>query len=130
MSDKELTAAQLRKKLLSEGEDIILSVIAAAKDGNTIHPNYHPNSRDKVWDAIIPILQSTAAKDKINAKTNADVLSLVSKGDISISEAKEMVSLLALINGTELGDNKDNQRIIIEIAKGSSNEKDESKGNK
>lgn len=128
MANKELTAADLRHKLLQEGESVLLAVIEAAKDGNSIHPNYHPPSQDKVWNALIPILQNTAAKDKINAKTNAEVLALVSKGEISISEAKEMVSLLALINGTQLEDNGDNQKIIIEIARGKPIEKDKPKG--
>ena len=106
--------------LLEKGETVLLSVISAAIDGKSINPTHHPDSQNKVWEAIIPILQNTAESKKIAAKTNADVLNLVSKGDITLAEAKEMVSLLALINSPELSgeDSNNTKKLIIEIATG------------
>jgi len=120
MNTSKTKAEELRLALLEKGETVLLSVISAAIDGKSINPTHHPDSQNKVWEAIIPILQNTAESKKIAAKTNADVLNLVSKGDITLAEAKEMVSLLALINSPELSgeDSNNTKKLIIEIATG------------
>lgn len=110
------TSRELKEILLDEGEEVMRAVISAAKDGNNINPNHHPASQHKVWEALIPILQNTAEATKLKAKTNEEVLKLLALGTITVQEAKEMVSLLALINGE--GDGPTENKIIIEIAKG------------
>lgn len=118
MDSKDSTskAESLRAKLLTEGEPVLLSVIAAAKDGNAINPNYHPASQTMVWDALIPILQNTAELKKISAKSTADVLKLLQTGSVSVKDAKEIIALLNLVSGVPTGD--EGQKIVIEIAKG------------
>ena len=115
------TERQLKETLLEEGKDVLLAVIEQARDGNTRHPNAHPSSQIKVWDALMPILQRVSEREKIVAQSNADVLELLKKGAVNITEAKELVALLTLMNNTvgdDENDSAETKKIIIEIATG------------
>ena len=115
------TERDLKETLLDKGKDVLLAVIEQAKDGATRHPNAHPASQIKVWDALMPILQRVSEREKIVAQSNADVIELLKKGAVNIAEAKELVALLTLMNNT-LGDEEkdaaETKKIIIEIATG------------
>lgn len=110
----------LKESLLKNGADVLLAVISQAKDGSSRHPNAHPASQNKVWDALIPILQKVAERESIVAASNADVLNLLKLGKVNVDEAKELVAILAIVNSPETSSGSGDvaKKLIIEIASG------------
>lgn len=111
---------ELKNLLLSEAEEVIRSVVSAAKDGSEVNPGYDPIAQRLVWDAVIPMIQNLSEKDKLIAKNTDDILQLLADGDITVQEAKDLVFMVNMINnptGTpEEGEGV--SKLIIEIEDG------------
>lgn len=85
-------------------------------------PNLHAGkintlNHPKIVDAMLDLIKAESDIQKIQVKNTADVLDAIAKGKMSIQDAARMVSLLAIING-EVGDSKETNKIVIEIATG------------
>ena len=53
-----------------------------------------PKEYNDVWEALVPMMQSLTIREKINAENSKQILSLLSKGKINITEAKELMNIL------------------------------------
>ena len=61
-------------------------------DPSTIDVSAH----DDLWKALVPIIQSASMREKIDAKTSQDIVKLLANGKVSVSEARELMTILKL----------------------------------
>ena len=91
--------------------------VATGGESNLNQAEINPVHHAKFVEAILALIKADTDIQKIQVKNTADVLTAIGKGQMTIVDAKEMVSLFAMING-DVGKPEENSRIIIEIAKG------------
>ena len=114
------TISDARRKFIQEGYRVLEHELALAV--GEVPPNGGLTGDVKKHPAILNDLSEMIKQDteikKIEAKTTGEVLDAISKGKISIGEARQMVSLLSLIRDNNGDGSPEEKRIIIEIAKG------------
>lgn len=114
-----MTIKDVKKEFIAEGRKILQHELAVATGGKSeldvskISNVHHA----KFVGAMLDLIRAEVDIQKINAKNTADILEAMAKGELDIRDAKELVSLFALING-DIGDEEDRNILVIEIAKG------------
>lgn len=109
----------VKQKFIEEGQKVLQYELDLAV-GNA--PSLHAGKINTAKHAVIvatmlELIKADTDIQKINVKNTADILKAIGEGKITITDAKEMVSLLALIDG-KTEDNVVSDKLIIEIARG------------
>ncbi len=114
---KDVKASFINKASLMLEDD--LKTLSGLQACNLIPEqlSFHTGNRKLMVGILLDLIKVETDIQKIQAKNSADVLKAVAAGSMNIKDAKEMVSLLAMIDG-KTGDTEVNNKIIIEIAKG------------
>lgn len=55
--------------------------------------DFNEKEQQKIIELVKPLLSTQALTKKINAETSKDIIKLISKGKISLTEAKELMQL-------------------------------------
>jgi len=109
----------VKQEFIEKGRQVLSYELDSAV-GNKLELNpgeINIKGHSRIIDTMLELIKADTDILKIQVKNTADILAAISKGQISISDAKEMVSLIAMING-EVGSSEDTNRLIIEIASG------------
>jgi len=110
----------VKQDFIKQGQKVLEYELALAVgdnislDPSEINVEFHP----KIINTMLELIKADTDIQKIQVKNTADILNAISKGQMNINDAKEMVSLLALINGDTGDESNDTKKIIIEIAQG------------
>lgn len=84
---------QLRVKLLESSAQVIDEVIARGTGKPRDH-RIEDKDLNRVWDAVVPILQQVGDHRKIEASSCADVIKALSAGKVSVDEALKLMTML------------------------------------
>jgi len=110
----------IKQDFIKQGQKVLEYELALAVGDNiSLDPSeINVQSHPKIINTMLDLIKADTDIQKIQVKNTADILNAISKGDMNIKDAKEMVSLLALINGDTGDESNDTKKIIIEIAQG------------
>lgn len=72
----------------------------------------------KLLDELFPMLQAVQVNAKIEAETTKDVIALIGKGKISMTEALQLINIIKAADPENAANAEDSNKIIIEIAQG------------
>lgn len=116
------TIKEVREEFITKGSKLLSDRVSTAigeqnMDKITRYSAHNGKDQDDIVRTMMELIKAESDIKKIQVKNTADVLKALSSGDMSIRDAKEMVVLLAMING-ETGDPESTQKIIIQIAEG------------
>lgn len=89
---KEITPTSLRKEFLEEAKPIMNAYIDVALGDGVLKGNKEIHG--KVWEVLSQVILQADDTRKIHIKTNADILDLLSKGKVSVSEAERLMGLM------------------------------------
>jgi len=95
LDSKPMTKEVLRQYILLEGANAIRAVSDRAKGKiKNAMDQSDIKSQDMLFNAVMPILQQAGDLRKIEVNTVKEVISAVSKGKITIIEAKELIKMI------------------------------------
>lgn len=96
MTEKQpITKELLRQYILIEGANAIRAVSDRAKGKvKQAMDQSDIKSQDMLFNAVIPILQQAGDLKKIEVTTVKEVVRAISKGEITIVEAKELIKMI------------------------------------
>ena len=94
---------ELTKVLLENAGPIIKHKMALAtgKSSDLDMALVDQATQDEIWKTLVPMLQTTGAREKIDAKTSQDIVKLLANGKVSISDARELMLIMKLGAETE-----------------------------
>lgn len=118
--NKIMNIKSIKQDFIKQGQKVLEYELALAVGDNiSLDPSeINVQSHPKIINTMLDLIKADTDIQKIQVKNTADILNAISKGDMNIKDAKEMVSLLALINGDTGDESNDTKKIIIEIAQG------------
>ncbi len=94
------TAVKMRGEFLAQSKPLVEAYIAVAL-GNGALKTTDKKISDKVFDAVIPMLQKEGDIHRIQAESTADVIKMLRDGLIPISDAKELMNMLSIQSDIE-----------------------------
>ena len=100
MENKTATAQQLRGEFLEKSKPVIEAYIKVAMGEGALKTTDKKIS-DKIFDAVMPMLQKEGDVHRIQAESTADVIKLLGQGKLSIGDAKDLMSMLSIQSDIE-----------------------------
>ena len=88
----ELTQG-LRRQLLASSSQVIDEVIARGTGKPRDH-RIEDKDLNRVWDAVVPILQQAGDYRKIEASSCADVIKALASGKVTVDESLKLMTML------------------------------------
>jgi len=96
IKNKTITKEALRQYLLIEGANAIRAISDRANgvQNNTLNSSGDKRAQDKLFNAVLPILQQAGDLQKIESETVAEVIKAVAEGNMTIQDAQEMIKVI------------------------------------
>lgn len=91
----EITAARIRKSFLPQAEQILNQYVDLALDNSPENKTLSDKAKEKIFDALVPVIQQAGDMRAIDASNTADILALLSKGQITLAEAKDLMHIIS-----------------------------------
>ena len=89
-----MTASKLRGKFVEQAEFILDKYIELAKDDSEEHRTESIKAQNRIFDALVPMLQSAGDVQRIRAGSTGDIFNLLKRGKITVAEAERLMSML------------------------------------
>ena len=89
-----MTPLQIRSEILKSAPDIIVLLSDLVKHPSKGISKTQQMAIDTLWPTIHTVAIKAQDREAIEAKTSQDIVGLLSKGKVSITEAKDLMSML------------------------------------
>jgi len=89
---KDITPNKLRAEFIREAKPVMDAYLDVSKGTGVLKGNKEINA--KVWDVLSQIILQADDLRKIHATTHTDILKLLRRGKVTISEAKELMEIM------------------------------------
>jgi len=90
-----MNATELREHFLQEHAEEILRLYRARIDGQSLN-TVDMSALDNMWQLLQSVIKAAKDKEIVETKSTSDIMQAVSKGRITVDEAKELMHLLKL----------------------------------
>jgi len=88
-----MNSSQLRSKLIKDAEWVIEKYIETAKDKSVENEPQARKAQKDIWDAVIPMLQTTGDIQRIRAASTGDIFNMLKRGKVTIAEAERLMNM-------------------------------------
>jgi hypothetical protein len=90
-----ISGKDIRSRFLIRAVNIMEQYIDDAVNDDPGHRTQRNGAQAKIFDALIPIIQSSGDIQKIEAESAQDVIALIKDGLVTFSEARDLMQMLS-----------------------------------
>lgn len=90
-----ISGKDVRSRFLIRAVNIMEQYIDDAVNDDPAHRTQRNGAQAKIFDALIPIIQSSGDIQKIEAESAQDVLGLLKEGIVTFVEARDLMTMLS-----------------------------------
>ncbi len=90
-----ISGKDVRSRFLIRAVNIMEQYIDDAVNDDPAHRTQRNGAQAKIFDALIPVIQSAGDVQKIEAGNTSDVLALLREGIVTFTEARDLMQMLS-----------------------------------
>ena len=96
------TSKEIRKAFLDDSQEVLKELRCRMLGKVGDHPGADTNLMLKYYDVVSDIIRQADDQQRINTKNTSDILTLLKRGKVSITEAKELMQILMYESEVEM----------------------------
>jgi hypothetical protein len=89
-----IATVALKKRFIKRAELVLDRFFDSALNPDPSYKTMSDNAQNKIFDALVPIIQSTADVQKLEVKNAQAVIKLLQSGTVSVNDAVKLMSLI------------------------------------
>ena len=95
-NELNITGKALRSRFLAKAEKIMDLYLDDAINVTAENRTSSKESQKKIFDALIPILQSSGDIQKVEVESTASIIEMLKQGTLTFLEAKQLMDMLSI----------------------------------
>jgi hypothetical protein len=88
------TLFEIKEKFVNNAITIVDLYLNRALDKRVEHRSLAEKAQDKIWDAMVPMIQQLGEARKLEAGSTAGVIDLLRSGNVTVDEALKLMTML------------------------------------